>query len=55
MERRKQAREAREKVEKNLEAKMEGLQGFVDIVDSLTESIDAEIGLMKENLANRRG
>ena len=55
MERRKQARGAREKVEKNLESKIEGLRGFVGIVDALTESTDAEIGSMKENLGNRRG
>ena len=55
MERRKKAREAREKVEKDLKSKIEGLQGFVDMVDALTESTDAEIALMKENLAKRRG
>ena len=55
IDRRKQARETREKVEKGLELKIEGLQGFIDMVDALTESTDAEIGLMKENLANRRG
>ena len=53
MDRRRKAREAREKVEKDLELKTEGLQGFIDMVDALIESTDAEIGLMKENLAEQ--
>ena len=52
MEKRKQAKEAQEKAERVLQSKIERLQAFVDMVDALSDSTGAEIGLMK---GNRRG
>ena len=54
MEKKKRAREEQDKIERVLESKLEGLQAFVDMVDALSDSTDAEIGLMKENLVKRR-
>ena len=54
MEKRKQAREEQEKAERVLESKIEGLQAFVDMVDALSLSTNAEIELMKENLEKKR-